>query len=368
MILYLLKSIACLLLLFAFYKLVLEQVKMHSFKRYYLLGMLVFSGIVPLMSISWVTQVPQTLALPKAASYIFGDLTIKALTTSDLTSYDWLWVLYLVGVFIMGVRFIIGLLKLRQLIEYHHKIPKDTYTQVLLPKLQVPYSFLHYIFLPKKEVEEGLLAKEVLLHEQAHVDQKHTLDILFAEVLHIFYWWNPAFYWVKNAIRLNHEFLTDQQVLNQNDDKIDYQKLLLHYSGLHSSHNLVSAINYSSAKKRILMISQTTSTPSKILRLTFLTCLLSLCVFSFNKAAIVQETFVFGANQDMEHGQAPLKSISITYLKQLADSGVKFAYRGKNISFDQALTLIQTQLNRLNIRIITDEHKKAIRCCISDKS
>ncbi|OJJ20977.1 hypothetical protein BKI52_10400 [marine bacterium AO1-C] len=354
MILYLLKSVICLLVLFAFYKLVLEQVKMQAFKRFYLLGILVFAGAIPLMNLSWTTEASK---LSEVATYVLSDFGSKDLITNTLSTNNWLWFLYLGGVGIFSVRFVIGLLKLRQLIRQHHKIESDRYIQVLLPKLQVPYSFLHYVFLPKEEVEKGLLVKEVLLHEQAHADQKHTLDILFAEVFHIFFWWNPVIYWVKNAIKLNHEFLADQHVLSQNGEAIDYQKLLLHYSSLHSSHRLVSAINYSSAKKRILMISQTTSKASKWLRLTVSACVLFLCVFSFNKTAIAGD----------ELYQGPLKSVSTKCLKQLADRGGKFVYRGKNISSDKALLLIRTQFSRLEVRIFTDEHKKAIGCCISDK-
>ncbi|HAS40176.1 MAG TPA: hypothetical protein DCS93_06830 [Microscillaceae bacterium] len=366
MILYLLKSIICLLLLFTFYKLALEQVKMHAFKRFYLLGILVFSGVIPLVSISWVSQGYQVSGLSTSASYVFNDLTIKTLRTSVLSNRDWLWFLYFLGVSIFSIRFMIGLIKLRQLIQRHHKISGPVYTRVLLPEAEIPYSFLHYIFLPQKEVEANSLAREVLLHEQAHVDQKHTLDILFMEVLQIFFWWNPIIYWVKNAIKLNHEFLADQQVLSQNGDKIDYQKLLLHYSGLHNSHSLSSAINYSSAKKRILMISRATSKPSKVIRLTFLICLLSLCVFSFNKVAVVQKTFVAASDSMTKSHPTPLRSVSIKYLKQLADEGGKFVYRGKNISMNKALTLIRTQFSKLEVRIVTDGDK--IGCCISDKS
>mgnify|MGYP001154347087 CR=1 FL=1 len=230
MILYLLKSIMCLALFFAFYKIVLERVKMPLFKRFYLLGILIFASIIPFVSFFGVAHIPQTLVLSTSTSSMFDDSTMKILTPTISLSDDWMWVLYFSGVVILSIRFTVGLLKLRQLINHNYKIQENTYTQVLVPEAQVPCTFLHYIFLPKQEAETSSLAKEVLLHEQAHVDQKHSLDILFIELLQIFFWWNPIIYWVKNAIKLNHEFLADQQVLRQNGEKINYQKLLLHYS------------------------------------------------------------------------------------------------------------------------------------------
>ena len=44
---YLLKSIACLGILFAFYKLFLERENMHTLKRFYLIGILLASFTIP---------------------------------------------------------------------------------------------------------------------------------------------------------------------------------------------------------------------------------------------------------------------------------------------------------------------------------
>ena len=104
------------------------------------------------------------------------------------------------------------------------------------------------------------------------------------------------------------------------------------------------------------MISRTTSKFSKALRLTFSTCLLLVCLVSFNKVVL----------EKIEYYQAPLESVSTRCLKKLANRGGKFVYNEKSISIDQAVSLINTRLNKLNVRMITDGDK-AIGCHISDK-
>ena len=51
MIAYILKSISCLALLLFFYHFILEKEKMHNFNRFYLMGAVLFSFLVPLTTI-----------------------------------------------------------------------------------------------------------------------------------------------------------------------------------------------------------------------------------------------------------------------------------------------------------------------------
>ncbi|HBY69604.1 MAG TPA: peptidase M56, partial [Flavobacteriaceae bacterium] len=74
------------------------------------------------------------------------------------------------------------------------------------------------------------IPEEVLLHEHAHAKQMHSVDILFIELLHVLFWFNPLFIFLKRSMKLNHEFLADRAVLKQGAETSVYQKLLLAYS------------------------------------------------------------------------------------------------------------------------------------------
>ncbi|HAS44712.1 MAG TPA: hypothetical protein DCS93_29810 [Microscillaceae bacterium] len=280
---YVIKSIACLLVLLGFYKLALAQIKIPHINRCYLMGSIVFSIIIPLVTFSGATQPSQSILLDNHIPHIFKELPTQIKTSSPVFGGYWLTSVYLLGIIIFGVRFIIGLINLKKSISYHEKKQARNHTKVLISTQTAPYSFLQYIFLSKHDFEQGHIAKEVLLHEQAHIDQKHSLDILFVELLQIFFWWNPMIYWIKGAIKLNHEFLADQQAIKQVAHLTDYQEVLLYYSGSKLPHRLTSNISYSLTKKRILMISEKTSKKRIIVRLLGLVVILFVCLYSFNK-------------------------------------------------------------------------------------
>ena len=74
------------------------------------------------------------------------------------------------------------------------------------------------------------MPSELIAHEKAHLDQKHTLDVLFVEILQIVFWFNPLLLFYKRAIKLNHEFLADQAVNAQFQSVKNYQNLLLAFA------------------------------------------------------------------------------------------------------------------------------------------
>jgi bla regulator protein BlaR1 len=136
----------------------------------------------------------------------------------------------------------------------------------LIPEQIIPHSFFKYIFFNKAEyVTEGI-NKQLLLHELTHVRQRHSLDIMFIELLKIIFWFNPMFILYKRAIQLNHEFLADDGVLTAYIDLNTYQHLLLSKAGFSNMLNLTSNFNYSITKKRLLMMTTTTSTLRAMLK------------------------------------------------------------------------------------------------------
>jgi hypothetical protein len=66
-----------------------------------------------------------------------------------------------------------------------------------------------------------------IVHTRTHAcDSKHTLDILFIELLKTVFWFN-LFLFYKKKPQLNHEFLADEKVVNSYNNVPFYQSLLL---------------------------------------------------------------------------------------------------------------------------------------------
>jgi hypothetical protein len=107
----------------------------------------------------------------------------------------------------------------------------------------------------RQDFEDGKIEKELLLHEEAHCLQYHSIDIIIIELIYVFLWFNPAIWLFKKALLLNHEYLADNIVLKKND-LVNYQQLLLNIVLQNNSNYLVSNFKYSSIKSRLEMMTK----------------------------------------------------------------------------------------------------------------
>jgi len=185
---YLIKSILCLLVLWGFYKVALEQTAAHQFKRFYLLGSLAIAIALPLITFSYKVEVePQPVITENfLAPTEFNDApVVKPIAESTNRLLITLGIVYGAGVLLFGFRFLRNLLRLREKVRHNEHVKATSHINVLLVEHVIPHSFLKYIFLPKTDFKNNALPAEVLQHEQAHVIQKHSWDILLIEFLQV---------------------------------------------------------------------------------------------------------------------------------------------------------------------------------------
>ena len=202
MILYILKFTGCLLVLYLFYRLVLENEKNHRFKRFYLLFTLFAAMAIPLVTITYHVEAPisqATILMPDTMTNV-----------EEVNTTSWkevlpvlLWAIYALGFSVFLIRFLKNLWYLKNLIRTYENVRESLSVKVLLPFQQIPYSYFRYIFVERQAFENKTIPYEILKHEEAHVQQKHTLDLLILEVLQIVFWFNPLFVFIKKSIRLN---------------------------------------------------------------------------------------------------------------------------------------------------------------------
>ena len=309
MLLYLLKSTACLSIFLLFYKWVLEKEQMHQLKRFYLLGALCCSFCIPLITFTYYIN-------PEPITEVNPQGLVMETSASDGTSYlpTLLWSVYGLGVLVFGIRFIKNLLSIRYSIKTNETIAQSSFLYVLLKAATVPHTFFNYIFLNTDHYKNDQIPAEVLLHEQAHAKQKHSIDILFIEIIQVLFWFNPLLYFIKKAIKLNHEFLADEAVLNQGTDTKQYQELLLASSSGAHQFQLANAINYSSIKKRFTVMKTQTSRRTVVLRSLLLLPLFSLLLLSFSS----KETIVRTPNESAIDFQEGVPKKLLTEYNKLA--------------------------------------------------
>ena len=290
MILYLLKSGILLLIFYAVYKLWLENEKMFRFNRIYLLGSLVFSFVIPLQLISIASGFSNKIGFIQLEELVIqkNNENVEMISINDFV-FVLIGVVYAFIVLMLTIRFVLNLYSFYKRIKNNQVEFIQGEKIVLIEQPILPHSFWKSIFINKNEFEKGKIPSELLAHEKAHLDQRHTLDILFIEVLQIVFWFNPLLLFYKKAIKLNHEFLADEAVNKQFGSVKSYQNLLLDFASHKNTVALASNINYLITKKRLLMMTKKESPIKIVLKVFSVGVVYALLLFVFSTKATAQK-------------------------------------------------------------------------------
>lgn len=276
---FLLKSTLSLAFLFAIYYLVLEKEKMHNFNRFFLLFSLLFSLAIPFITIE--VEVYQKI-VPVKSPVIVEQMPMQIpVFAKESTDYlpMILWSLYSAITLILALRFFSNLYKIKNRIKASEKESFGNATLVLVNQKILPHTFLNYIFINKEDYKNRNIEEELYTHELTHAKQKHTVDVLFIEFLKTLFWFNPILILYKKAMQLNHEFLADEKVVTSHNNVPFYQNLLLEKASWNNTFYLVSNLNFSVTKKRLIMMTKTTSRSRALLKKILLLPVLALLVF-----------------------------------------------------------------------------------------
>lgn len=290
---FLLKVNAALLLFCAGYYLVLRHLTFYTLNRIYLVTAILFASVYPQINLSGFAEQHQQIARPvQAVIYKWQAPAEKIINPLSHPGYwQWVEIAFWMGAVLLSVRLLIQLYSLLKL--YRNSTPANinNHDVRIMNGDSGPFSFWKSIYVnPANHSPSDL--KSILLHEQVHINEWHTLDILLAELSTIFYWFNPGIWLIKKAIRENIEFITDRKILNKGIDSKQYQYSLVNVSFSTSSNTIVNHFNISTIKKRIIMMNAKRSSKVTLSRYAFLVpaVVALLLVFSISKAALVTKT------------------------------------------------------------------------------
>ncbi len=277
---YLFKTTLSLTLLFGVYKLFLENLKMHQFKRFYLLMALVSSLCFPLLKFA-------NTALPWDATFtntnlqpiLIGSPSQLVTTTANLSTVVGL--IYGLGVLLLTSKFLLNLFKFQALQKGQITQKTNGIKFVFTSKTSHTFAFWNRIYIPAAQFQTVDFSDEIILHETAHIKQFHSLDIVFIELLKIVFWFNPIFYLYKKAISLNHEFLADESVIKTTHNTVAYLQILIQQQTQIHAQTLSSSFHYQPTKKRFMMTTKIINRRKNILAQGLSSLLLALiAVFS----------------------------------------------------------------------------------------
>ncbi|REC75365.1 hypothetical protein DRF60_15655 [Chryseobacterium elymi] len=249
-----LKMLLCSSAFISVYYLFLEKEKMYLFNRFYLIFSLIFSHVIPF--ISFTVQSPKT---ENKSRIIFEDTAQLIIPIqSAQESFDWMniaWLIYGAVALFLLIKSILSIIAIKK-IQAEKRIYQNYKVMVTRENLP-PFSFWNTIYLGENYLRNNVIDPRIFLHEKTHIDQKHSIELIFIEILKIFIWFNPVLLIYKKVIITNHEFLADEAVLNSRYNIKEYQNLILDEIISIQNLPLTHSFNFSNTKKRFIMMTKT---------------------------------------------------------------------------------------------------------------
>ena len=258
---YILQTTLAISLFYMIYWLFLRKETFFNFNRYYFIISILAALALPFLDVGnapvFVESVP-VQAITGGYYYLENAVIPSTAVSSPEISagYGFMDVLawiYFAGVAFFLLRLVIQAIWLMWKISSSEKIEMSGMRIVLDEKAGSPFSFFSWVFLTPAEANEGNIS-EILVHEKEHISQKHSIDLLLIELLSAFQWINPFVWLLRRSIKETHEYLADHAVLRQGVPVHDYQKLLLSYAMGVAQPGLITPLNFSLNKKRMIMM------------------------------------------------------------------------------------------------------------------
>ncbi|WP_405606695.1 M56 family metallopeptidase [Polaribacter sp. Asnod1-A03] len=259
MINYILQVILFQVLFLAIYDFFLSKETFFTKNRWYLLSTPLLSFLIPLIKIpTFKKAVPQEYIIHLPEIVLSPDKVIqKTEIYQSVNHINYINVLFFVGVAIFSILFLVKLFKIIYLVRKHKAVKKEFFTLVLIPKQTRAFSFFNFIFLGK-EIPESQ-QNQIIAHELVHTKQKHSLDLLFFEVLKIVMWFNPMIYFYQKRITLIHEYISDEVAAKSATKETYINNLLSNFFQVENIAFVNQFYKRTLIKKRIIMMKKTQS-------------------------------------------------------------------------------------------------------------
>ncbi|NDV60745.1 hypothetical protein D0T85_21880 [Bacteroides sp. 519] len=252
---YMLKASICIIVFYAFYSLVLRKCTFFLLNRLYLVAGIILSFIIPILKFPiFKSQSNSELSnfiypLLIEPEYIFSqpqNVSDHAITINYSLILS---IIYFTGISILFFKLLLSIIRIIR-IKKHSEIHRIGQIKVIKMESYFPFSFFNMIFIPKNENNQMIIN-----HEIAHTRQLHWLDLILIEIVSILLWFNPFVVLYKKSLKLQHEYLADASVINDNNIE-SYLICMLKQIQVVSFNGITSQFYCNTIKKRIIMITK----------------------------------------------------------------------------------------------------------------
>ena len=294
---------------FVFYLVFLKKRTALLHQRIFLIASLIFSFIIPFIRI---TYLKDSIDIPHHLlkfSETFNEYFIQRVNTAydHSSGVSWLKILsliYLTGMMISVYRFLASVISLFHIIRQGTIYRHNHFKLVYIDEAISPFSFLHFIMISKAFYSDAEL-KNIIAHENVHIKQLHSFDIILIETIKVLTWFNPLINHVKRSVKAIHEYIADRCVIESGTDPLEYQMLLIRQNFNHKIQNLTSHLNVSLIKKRIMMLTNNQKTMTRNHRYFLTIPLLVIMLMAFSYKNIISDNVITGSSALLQSENRP---------------------------------------------------------------
>ncbi|MBO9727133.1 MAG: energy transducer TonB [Chitinophaga sp.] len=341
--LYILQASGCMTLLYLLYITCFKRETFYRYNRILLLSAFICSALLPLLPVPALQSAPAPDA-PNTMVYFNNTPSAQVHTSAHPVATSPWWeplmqraaagmlAVYIGIALLLLLVHALQLIKIRQLAKTGQAYTQNNIRYVQISGLTAPFSFLRMIFFDPNAHEPTEL-QHILRHEEAHVQQRHTVDILLSALYCCICWINPFAWLCKKSLQLNLEYLADEAALQAFDRSTDYQFSLIKVGTLRSPVGIVSHFSKSFIKNRILMMNKTQSPRMRTWR--YLLLLPVLCLTAGLLSATSANKLPSDSNKYLliEKGVIHGMVTPLTTDRDLADMKVALRAKGVSITF-----------------------------------
>ena len=285
---YILKSSLCLALFYLFYRLLLSKETFHRFNRIALLGVMLISCLLPLVRITVdrATVVNTSVMLMEEDMLMYPwEMQVMVQEEAAFPWREWLVAVYLLGIFFFLLRNLWSLVRMLYLIRHSRCRQMENGICLVIHQAGfAPFSWMKYIVISQTDLDEN--GTDILIHEEAHIRNRHSWDLLLVELCVWLQWFNPAAWLLKQELQNVHEYEADEAVLRQGIDAKRYQMLLIKKAVGARLYSIANSFNHSSLKKRITMMIRKKSNPWARVKYLYVLPLAAVTVAAFARPEI----------------------------------------------------------------------------------
>ena len=286
---YILKTSVCLAMFYLFYRLLLSKETFHRFNRVALLGVLVLSCLIPMIE---VTTHEASGFLVLEEMILMAEVEPAGVLDETSNPFPWralMLLVYMAGILFFVIRHLWSLGRMLRLLRVSRK--EDLGDGITLfvhdDKEVAPFSWMKNIAVSETDLAESREA--VLMHERAHIHNRHSWDLLLGEVCVFFQWFNPAAWLLKQELQTIHEYEADEWVIENGIDAKTYQLLIIKKAVGARLYSIANSFNHSSLKKRITMMIKKKSNPWARLKYAYVLPLAAVAVAAFARPEVSNE-------------------------------------------------------------------------------